>query len=127
MPCSPVAVPLLYPCALTEAERTQLAPRLPTPARRGRPRSWPLRLLVNALFDVLRTGCAWRSLPRAYPPGHTTNATLRQWRRHGVWQRIYEAGRCAVRLRAGRHAAPFAAIMDSQRVNTTEAFGGLTG
>src|SRR5215471_111476 len=64
MPCSPVYAGSLYPCDLTDAEWALLAPLLPAPARRGRPRSWPLRLLVNALFYVLRTGCAWRYLPR---------------------------------------------------------------
>ena len=72
MPCSPVYAGSLYPCDLTDAEWALLAPLLPAPARRGRPRAWPLRLLVNALFYVLRTGCAWRYLPREYPPWQTT-------------------------------------------------------
>jgi hypothetical protein len=71
MPCSPVYAGSLYPCDLTDAEWALLAPLLPGPARRGRPRSWSLRLLVNALFYVLRTGCAWRYLPREYPPWQT--------------------------------------------------------
>jgi putative transposase len=50
MPCSPAYASILYPCDLTDAEWSQLAPLLPAPAQRGRPRSWPLRLLVNALF-----------------------------------------------------------------------------
>jgi putative transposase len=120
MPCSPVYADSLYPCDLTDAEWALLAPLLPAPARRGRPRSWPLRLLVNALFYVLRTGCAWRYLPREYPPWQTAYTTFRQWRLHGVWQRVHEALRRAVRLRAGRHADPSAAIMDSQSVKTTE-------
>ena len=118
MPCSPVYVYAgsLYPCDLTDAEWALLAPLLPAPARRGRPRAWPLRLLVNALFYVLRTGCAWRYLPREYPPWPTTYTTFRQWRLRGVWQCVHEALRRAVRLRAGRHADPSAAIMDSQSV-----------
>jgi putative transposase len=104
MPCSPVSAAILYPCDLTDAEWVQLAPLLPVPARRGRPRSWPLRMLVNALFYVLRTGCAWRYLPREYPPWQTAYATFRQWRLHGVWQQVHEALRRAGRLRAGRHA-----------------------
>ena len=56
MPCSPASVSLLYPCDLPEAEWPHLAPLFPAPAQRGRPRAWPLRLLVNALFYVLRTG-----------------------------------------------------------------------
>jgi Putative transposase of IS4/5 family (DUF4096) len=71
IPCSPVSAGSLYPCDLTDAAWAQLEPLLPGPARRGRPRVWPLRLLVNALFSVLRTGCAWRSLPREYPPWQT--------------------------------------------------------
>ena len=99
----------------------------PRPTRRGRPRAWPLRLLVNALFSVLRTGCAWRALPREYPPWQTASTTFRQWRRPGVWPCVHEALRRAVRLRAGRHADPSAAIMDSQRVKTTEASDGIKG
>jgi len=93
MPCSPASVSILYPCDLTAAEWTQLAPLLPAPARRGRPRRWSLRWLVNALFYVLRTGCAWRYLPREYPPWQTTYTTFRQWRLHGVWQRVHEGGK----------------------------------
>ena len=62
-------------------------------------------------------------LPREYPPWQTAYTTFRQWRLHGVWQRVHEALRRAVRLRAGRHADPSAAIMDSQSVKTTEESG----
>ena len=127
MPCSPVSAGSLYPCDLTDAEWTLLEPLLPAPARRGRPRSWPLRLLGNALCYGLRTGYAWRSLPRESPPGQTASTTWRPWRLRGVWQCVHEALRRAVRLRAGRHAAPSAAIMDSQSVQTTEESGGIKG
>jgi hypothetical protein len=68
MPCAPVHASFLYPCDLTDVEWAQLSSLLPGPARRGRPRRWAPRLLVNAIFYVLRTGCAWRYLPREYPP-----------------------------------------------------------
>jgi transposase len=68
MPCAPADASYLYPCDLTDAEWTQLAPLLPGPARRGRPRCWSLRLLVNALFYMLCNGCPWRYPPREYPP-----------------------------------------------------------
>jgi putative transposase len=123
MPCSLASASCLYPCDLTDAEWAQLSPLLPGAARRGRPRRWSLRLLVNALFYVLRTGCAWRDLPREYPPWQTAYTTFRQWRLHGIWQRIHEALRRTVRMRAGRDPEPSAAIMASQSVKTTEEFG----
>jgi putative transposase len=68
MPSPPAQPSCLYPCDLTDAEWASLAPLVPGPARHGRPRRWAWRLLVNAIFYVLRTGCAWRYLPREYPP-----------------------------------------------------------
>ena len=127
MPCSPVPASFLSPCDLTDAEWASLAPLLPEPARRGRPRRWALRLLVNAIFYVLRTGCAWRYLPREYPPWQTAYTTFRRWRLHGVWQRVHEALRRAVRRQAGRDPEPSAAIMDSQSVKTTEESGLIKG
>jgi putative transposase len=100
---SPAQTSFLYPCDLTDAEWEHLAPLLPGPAQRGRPRRWALRLLVNAIFYTLRTGCAWLYLPREYPPWQTVYATVRRWRLMGVWQRIHEALRRAVRTQAARH------------------------
>ena len=127
MSCSPASASSLYPCDLTDAEWAQLSPLVPGPARRGRPRRWALRLLVSAIFYVLRTGCAWRYLPREYPPWQTAYTIFRQWRLHGVWQRVHAALRRAVRVRAGRNPEPSAAIMDSQSVKTTEESGGIKG
>ena len=127
MPCSPANASVLYPCDLTDAEWAHLAPLLPGPAQRGRPRHWALRLLVNAIFYVLRTGCAWRYLPREYPPWQTAYATVRRWRLMGVWQRVHEALRRIIRLQAGRDPEPSAAIMDSQSVKTTEESGVIKG
>jgi putative transposase len=127
MLCSPVHVPFLYPCDLTDVEWAHLSPLVPGPARRGRPRRWALRLLTNALFYLLRTGCAWRYLPHEYPPWQTVYTTFRRWRLQGVWQRIHEALRRGVRLRAGRDPEPSAAIMDSQSVKTTEEAGRIKG
>jgi transposase len=127
MPCAPVHAPFLYPCDLTDVEWAHLSSLLPGPARRGRPRRWAPRRLVNAIFYVLRTGCAWRYLPREYPPWQTVYATFRRWRLQGVWQRVHEALRRSVRLQAGRDPEPSAAIMDSQSVKTTEESGLIKG
>src|SRR5262245_56146714 len=56
MPSSPASGSIVPPCDLPAAEGAPLVSLVPAPARRGRPRAWPLRLLVNARVDVLRTG-----------------------------------------------------------------------
>jgi len=68
--------------------------------------------------------CCHNPLNLGLNVGYTT---FRQWRLHGVWQCVHEALRRAVRLQAGRHADPSAAIMDSQSVKTTEESGGIKG
>lgn len=45
-----------------------IAPLVPTPRTRGRPRRWPPREIVNAIFHVLRGGIASRLLPTDLPP-----------------------------------------------------------
>jgi transposase len=39
--------------------------------RRGRPPKWPARHVADAVFYLLRSGCAWRMMPREYPPWQT--------------------------------------------------------
>jgi len=58
----------VYPSDLSDAEWALLAPLLPPRAPCGRPRKWPERLIADAVFYVLRSGCASRMLPREFPP-----------------------------------------------------------
>ena len=37
----------------------------------GRPRAWPAREIMNAIFYVLRGGIAWRLPPNDFPPWQT--------------------------------------------------------
>ncbi|MBC8027677.1 MAG: IS5 family transposase [Steroidobacteraceae bacterium] len=76
---------------------------------------------------AFRTGCAWRYLPREYPPWATAYGYFRQWRLSGVWQRINDRLRALVRQAAGRESQPSAAILDSQSVKTTARGGPARG
>ncbi len=60
-----------YDTALTTAQWQVLEPLLPPPAKTGRPRTVDLREVLNALFYLVRAGCAWRLLPKEFP-GWTT-------------------------------------------------------
>jgi putative transposase len=60
-----------YPTDLSDAEWTHLKAYLPVPKIRGRPRVRDPREILNAIFYVVRSGCAWRLLPHDFPPWRT--------------------------------------------------------
>ena len=59
---------LRYGSDLSDAEWEILSPFMPPPAKTGRPREWSMREIMSAIFYVLRAGCAWRMLPKDFPP-----------------------------------------------------------
>lgn len=85
-----------------------------------------MREIMNALFYVLRSGCAWRSLPDSFPPRQTVYGWFLRLRDDCVLERINHQLVMADRERAGRAASPSAGVIDSQSVKSTEA-GGPTG
>ena len=91
-----------YKSDLSDAEWAILAPLLPPPASCGRPRKWPERLVANAVFYVLRSGCAWRMVPPEFPPWPTVYAHFRRWRVSGALRRAHDALRAQVRATEGR-------------------------
>jgi len=112
---------------LTDEEWELLAPHLPAGTPRGRPRKHPIREILDAIFYVVRGGCAWRMLPHDLPPWGTVYYWFRRWRLDGLWQRILTILRRATRRKEGRDAEPSAAVMDSQSVRVAEESGGTKG
>jgi transposase len=111
------------PQRLTDEEWRVIEPHLPPARTTGRPRAWPMREIVNAIFYVLRGGMAWRLLPSDFPPWSTIYRWFAAWRDGCVFERINHSLVMADHERAGREARPSAAIIDSQSVKTTEAGG----
>jgi putative transposase len=109
-----------YLTDLTDAEWELLQSLLPDAvSRRGRPRRHSLRTILNAIFYVLRTGCAWRFLPTGLPAWQTVYYYFRTWRRDGTWRFVHTLLRERLRVRLGRDPQPSAGIIDSQSVKTT--------
>jgi putative transposase len=115
-----------YPSDLNDTEWRLIGRLLPPSKPGGRPRATDVRAVVNAIFYVLRSGCAWRMLPRDFPPYSTVYMYFRQWKNDGTWERVHDTLRDRVRASGGRKKSPSAAIIDSQSVKTTEK-GALVG
>jgi putative transposase len=99
-----------------------LARHLPAerPGRRGRPRIWPARRIIEAILYLDRTGCAWRYLPADFPPWQTVYGYFAAWRDDGTLARLHDELRAQVRAAAGRTPQPTAAVIDSQSVRAAD-------
>src|SRR5215210_5270325 len=116
-----------YPTDLSDAEWRCIEPYITSPNRRGRPRIYGLRRVLDAVFYVLRSGCAWRLLPCEFPPWRTVYYWFRKWRIEGTFERLNAVLRERLRTRLGRNAQPSAGIVDSQSAKTTGVGGEARG
>jgi len=88
-----------------------------------RKRAHSYREILNAIFYLIRSGCAWRMLPHEFPPWQTVYHYFRLWRLYGIWERINAALRTELRIANGREPELSAVFLDSHSVKTTETLG----
>ena len=116
-----------YATDLSDAEWECLELHVPPPNKRGRPKTHSSREILNAIFYVLRSGCAWRLLPRDFPPWESVYWWFRRWRIDGTFERLNAALRQRLRTSLGKNAHPSAGIVDSQSAKTTGVGGEQRG
>ncbi len=114
-----------YPDDLTDKEWTIIAPILAQSTYRGAGAKpvHPRREMLNAIFYVLRTGCAWRHLPHDFPVWDAVYAQFRRWRGNGIFLKIHTHLRRTLRVLLGKAEEATAGIVDSQSIKTTEKGG----
>ena len=78
-----------YQSDLFDVEWRSLEPHLPALEAIGRPRLHSLREILDAIFYVLKSGSAWRSLPHDFPSWKTVYHYFRFWRLDGTWERMH--------------------------------------
>jgi transposase len=90
-----------------------------------RKRKHSLRVIVNALLYMVRTGCQWRNLPSSYPSWRAVNYYFEQWKRNGTLQRINDTLNQLDRQQQGKEAFPSLMCIDSQSVKLTPMISGF--
>ncbi len=110
-----------YPTDLTDEQWAVLQPALPVmlcgTELGGRPEKHWRRTMIDAMFYLVDNGIKWRALPADFPPWRTVYGLHARWKKDGVLADITDLLRAAVRVAAGRHPEPSAAVIDSQSVH----------
>lgn len=92
-----------------------------------RRRRYPLRLICEALFYLVKTGCQWRMLPPCFPPWQLVYYYFRKWKSDETILLLHDKLVEWVRIKKGKRAEPTAAILDAQSVKTSTVAGEQRG
>lgn len=116
-----------YPSDVSDEEWQFVAPYLTLMREDAPQRQYDLREVFNGLRWVVRTGSPWRYVPHDLPPWHVVYQQAQRWLADGVFEAMVHDLRQILRLLAGRHEQPSAAILDSRTLQSTPESGGRAG
>ena len=108
----------MYETDLTDSQWQVMEEILPVKRRR----KYDLRLIVNALLYLTKSGCQWRLLPNDFPPYPICFYYFRRWQQNGQWAGLNKVlvGQERQRAAPSGHASPSVAILDAQSIKSSE-------
>lgn len=106
---------MIYPTDLTDSQWEVVQKIIPDTRRRKH----SIRIIFNALFYVVKTGCQWRMLPSDMPSWKLVHYYFRKWTQDGTIELLHDQLAAQKRIKARKRAEPTAAIIDAQSVKTT--------
>lgn len=115
-----------YPSSLTDAEWALVSDLFERKGERGVPVKIARRALVDACCYVVRTGCAWRLLPKDFPHWDNVYKTFRRWSAQGRFEVMHDRLRQMWRVREARDEMPSGAVLDAQSTRSSPQ-GGPSG
>jgi transposase len=121
--------PRRYPSDLSDGEWALIEPLIPPPRSGGPKGGRPAvdrREIVNAIYYVVRTGCAWRQLPRDLPAWQTVYGCFSTWADDGTLVAVHDRLRSLVREAEGRQPEASGGILDAQTVKASDTVGAST-
>jgi len=84
----------------------------------ARKRKYSIRLIINAILYVTKTGIQWRMLPNDFPDWELIYYYHLTWSKSGVVKQIHDSLVIQTRLESGKEASPSLGLVDSQTVKT---------
>jgi putative transposase len=100
-----------YPTDLSDREWALIQHLVPAAKPSGRAETYLKGKILDAIFYILRRGCAWRLLPHDFPPWQMVYRYFWRWRRDGTWQHMHDLLRGDVRVAAGTQHQPVPASL----------------
>lgn len=110
---------IIYPSDLTEKQWDLIKDHF-SYGNYGKKRQHSIRIHVDAVFYLIKTGCQWRFLPKEYPPWKTVYSFYRRAKNKGIWEKVMRDLVEKSRISLGRNQNPSYALIDSQSVKTTD-------
>lgn len=86
-----------------------------------RKRKYSIRLIVDAILYITKSGIQWRMLPKDFPKWQLVYYYFRKWSFNGETEQIHEHLLAKVRKKKGKQASPSLGLLDSQSVKTASA------